>query len=240
MMTSSRKTRLAAIIGLILIFSTVVLFMGVFQEQKQIHWVSLLFLVLGEGLPIAGFIRLADRPEDSLRPGLRVGIYSLFFVYGLAAVSLPLFFLLFGGAARLLAITEVILLLAFGLILLLAAAGGGAGQGSAGAMASVVFMRGLEADIKALSLEPANQRYRRQLNQIAEAVRYSDYAGVSSVDEGLREKLRELSYVLREDGETEASGGGDAEKQVDLLTEDILRLLRQRGREIKESKGRKG
>ncbi len=238
-MINSRRTRLTAFMGLILLFATVVLFMGIFQDQKDIHWISLLFIILGEVLPIAGFIWLEDTLKAGLGSGLRIGIYSLFFVYGVAAVSLSLLLLLLGATPRLLATLEVILILAFGLILLLAAALGGSGRGSARTLPSVVFMRGLEEEVKSLSLEPANRQYGQQLKQIGEAVKYSDYAGLSSMDEGLTERLRELKYVLQEAKEEDRPGGIDTEKQVNLLTSDILGLLRLRNREIKEKRAGK-
>ncbi len=236
-MIKSRKTRLAAVMGLILLFATVVLFMGIFPNQKNIHWVSLFFIVLGEILPIAGFIWFEDMPKAGLGSGLRIGVYSLFFMYGTAAVSLSLLLLLLGASPRLLAVLEVILILAFLLILMMAAAAGSGGRGGgARTMPSVIFMRGLEADIRALGQEPANRQYGRQLKQIEEAVKYSDYSSVSSMDEGLTERIRELKYVLQEGQEKDKPGAIDVEKQVNLLTADILGLLRLRSREIKEKR----
>jgi len=133
-------------------------------------------------------------------------------------------------------------------------------------MATVAFMRALEEDVSVLAQAPANRAYGRQLRQIGEAIRYSDFSGRADADRAIEEKIRELKYVLREAEGDDADAGGDAGagaglgagtgmgvspvanagagdpgdpargKQVDLLTEDILRLVRDRNRELINNK----
>ena len=279
-MISSRKTKQAATVGLILVFASVLLFMQLFPRQEGRHWISLFFIVLGEILPFAGFIWLEDTFGKTMGPGLRVGIYSLFFVYGLVAVSMSLILLLLGTGAALLATLEIVLALAFGAILLFAAViGGGRSSHRKATMAAVAFMRELEADVSAWAGEPANRVYGGQLRRIVEAIRYSDFSGRVDADLALAEKVRELGYVLREGegaadagaadtGAADTTGAGasgtradDADiasasdvaddagagvagglrgtergKQVELLTEDILRLVQDRNRALIDNK----
>ena len=232
-MISSRRTKLSAIAGVVLVFASVILFMRIFPVQESIHWTSLFFIVLGEALPIAGFIWLEDSAGKTMSPGLRSGTYSLFLVYGLAAVSLSLIMLLLGTSASMLATLQIVMALAFGSILLFAALiGGERGKAREKTLAAAAFMRGLEEEVSALVHEPVNKRYFAQLYRIEEAIKYSDYSGVTGVDEALEEKVRELKYVLREDDETETLSSPAREKQVNLLTEDLLKLVRSRNREL--------
>ena len=232
-MISSRKTKLSAIAGLILVFTSVVLFMRLFPEQSSLHWASLFFIVLGEILPVAGYIWLEDSPGLSMGPGLRVGIYSLFLVYGLAAVSMAVILLLFQVKAGLLATLEIVMVLAFGAIFLFAAAGGGdRSKNRANTMAAVAFMRSLEDEVFQMMQASNNRIYADQLRQIDEAIRYSDYSGQTGTDPALSEKIRELKYVLQEEEEAGVMSSSAQKKQVTLLTEDILRLIKSRNREL--------
>jgi len=232
-MISSRRTKLTAFAGLILVFITVVIFMQLFPVQENLHWASLVFIILGEALPIAGFIWLEDTYGQRIGPGLRVGIYALFFVYGLAAVSLSLILLLLNVKASFLATLEIILVLAFGAIFLFAvAAGGERSKSRTDTAAAVAFMRYLEDEVYTLAREQENRAYATQLNHIEEAIRYSDYSGRSDMDPALAEKIRELKYVLREEGDAADLNKRTRERQVFLLTEDILRLVQNRNHEL--------
>jgi hypothetical protein len=166
-----------------------------------------------------------------------VGVYSLFFVYGISAVSMALILLFMNVKASLLAVLQIVLALAFGAIMLFAAAlGGDKSRSRAKTMAAVSLMRGLEQNLSEMALDPANHTYKAQLRQIEEAVRYSDYSGETGIDEALAEKIRELKYVLLEDSETGAITNPERDKQVGLLTEDLLRLIRGRNRELMNKK----
>ncbi|MCL2121896.1 MAG: hypothetical protein FWH28_06560 [Clostridiales bacterium] len=232
-MISSRKTKLSALAGLILVFTSVVLFMRVFPEQSSLHWASLFFIVLGETLPVAGYIWLEDSQGLSMGPGLKVGIYSLFLVYGLAAVSMAVILLLFQAKAGLLATLEIVMVLAFGAIFLFAAAGGGdKSRNRENTMAAVAFMRSLEDEVFQMMQASGNRMYSGQLRQIDEAIRYSDYSGRTDIDPALFEKIRELKYVLQDEEKASVMSSSAQKKQVSLLTEDILRLLKSRNREL--------
>ena len=236
-MISSGKTKAAAMIGLILVFASVLLFMQVFRTQESSHWVSLFFIILGEVLPIAGYIWVEDVSGKTMGPGLRVGIYSLFFVYGASAISMSLILLIFGAGPGMLATLEIVLALALAAILYFASImGGERGRDRAKTMAAVTFMRKLEEDVYALAEEPANQAYASQLRQIGEAVRYGDHSGLTGTDGALTEKVRELNYILRDGDEGEDLSDRERDRQVGLLTEDLLRLLRLRNRELLDEK----
>ncbi|MCL1849132.1 MAG: hypothetical protein FWF83_05630 [Clostridiales bacterium] len=297
MMSSNRAKRVAAY-GLILVFATVLLFMRVFSDQKSVHWVSLFFIVLGEALPAAGFAWIEESMPGRVNSGLKLGMCALLFVYGFTAASMALILLLLGVSAGMLAILESILGLAFGAIWIFVASMGADRQSSrAEARLALTFMRGLEGEIGALAAEPANLAYGRQLREIGEAVKYSDYSGIASTDQALGEKVRELKYVLQDVGAGAGAGAGAGTgagagagagtgagagagagagtgvgtgagtgagagagagagyrqeplsrqahgKQVDLLTEDILLLIRSRNQELinkkKAGSGRNG
>jgi hypothetical protein len=111
---------------------------------------------------------------------------------------------------------------------------------------SVTFMRALEEDVRMISRDEGGMKYAGQLRRISEAIKYSDYSGLASMDADLAEKIRELKYVLRDVGESLAervnppgvagqSGALDDEridKQVELITEDIIRLTQDRNHEL--------
>ena len=244
-MISGRRAKRSAILGLTLVFATVMLFMQVFPDQKGLHWTSLFFIVLGEALPITTYVWLEERHARAMSSGLRAGVYTLLFIYGLTAISMTVTLLVLGVSAGLLATLGSVLALAFGAILLFAMAiGGDKSRSRAYALEATAFMRALEQDVSTLAFAPVNQIYHEQLRQIEEGIKYSDYSGLTELDAALAEKVRELTYVLREDRQSERAisykpgdlSEADREKQVDLLTTDLLQLLQSRNRALLNQK----
>ena len=284
-MINSKRAKLAAIACLILVFVTVILFMRLFPGQESSRMTALAFVVVGISLPVIGYIRVEDTSARLMGPGLRIGLYSLFLIYGLSAVSLAVALMLMGFSAGLIATLEIVLALVFGVVFIFAVVTGGERVRSrTRTMESVAFMRALEEDVFLLSREGSGKKYNERLRRISEAVKYSDYSGLTSMDADLAEKIRELKYVLREADEFDNRevgefdyrevGGGTRDnagapgvagrsgvasrsgvsgvssqtgatgalseelldKQVELITEDILRLIQDRNRELLNEK----
>ena len=240
-MINSRRSKLAALFGLAIVFASALLFLRIFPEQEAIHLTCLLFIILGEVLPIACFIWIEDAQAFTRGPtmsrGLRAGMHTLFFVYGLSAVSLALTCLALDATPRFLATLQIVLALAFGAILLFAAIlGGKRYERRENTLAAVTFMRHLDDEIYRYAQEPMNQAYVPLLHQIEEAIRFSDFSGQTRVDAALVEKVRELGFVLRKSRGDEMHRELETEKQVKLLTEDLLNLLQRRNRELLNAK----
>ena len=262
-MISSGRSKMAAVAGLVLIFAVVLLFMRLFPGQERARMTSLAFIVVGIALPFAGYIWVEDTQAKLMGPGMRAGVYSLFFVYGLSAVSMAVVLMLLGVGAGLIATLETVLALVFVAVLAFAAVVGGERVKSRSrAMESVAFMRALEEDIYRMAQDEGGAKHSGRLRRLGEAVKYSDHSGLTGVDDELGQKVRELKYALREDAGPRTGGpgrpygadsGGGADGQdgpespdsarrdawVDALTEDILKLIESRNRElINEKKAR--
>jgi len=245
-MINSKRAKLAAIAALILVFATVLLYMRLFPGQEKARMVSLAFIVVGIALPVIGYIRIEDSQARQMGPGLRAGVYLLLVIYGLSAVSMSVLLMLLGAGAGLIATLEIVLTMAFGAAFTFAAVlGGDRVKNNTRALEAVAFMRALEEDIYRMSREKDNMKFNARLKRIEEAVRYSDYSGLTSFDAGLAEKIRELKYALLEVAESRAGSNYDnsrdelLDKQIEIITEDILRLIQDRNRElINEKKAR--
>ena len=258
-MISGGRAKLAAAAGLILVFVAVLVYMRLFPGQESPRMVSLAFIVMGIALPVAGYIRVEDAGAGRVGPGTRTGLYSLFLVYGLSAVSMAILLTLLDAGASLIATLEIALAMVFGVIYIFAAViGGDRARRGAQAMDAVAFMRALEEDVYHISQEDGNKEHRERLRKIGEAIRFSDHSGATDIDAELADKIRELKYALREAAESdpgaraesasgvsaESASGASAEdlsshrldKQVDLITEDILRLIQNRNRKLLNEK----
>ena len=240
-MIGSPKTKLAASAGMMLILATVLLFMRVFPERESQYMTALCFVVMGIALPIAGFIWVEDSQGRLIGSGLKAGVYSLFFIYGVSAVSLAMLLLMLGGDTGLLATLEVVLLLGFGAVLVyVSRVIAERGQSRERMLATVEFMRGLEDEVYIMAGEPANAVYREQLRRVGEALKYSDYSGATSLDGALGEKVRELRYALADI----ASGGESAAlqeaevkgRQISLIADDIVKITGDRNHELLNEK----
>ncbi|MDR1193310.1 MAG: hypothetical protein LBK98_03940, partial [Peptococcaceae bacterium] len=84
-MAYTGKGKLAAVAGLCALFVTVLIFFQVFPEQDGLRWFGLLFIVLGETLPVAGFIWCENHLPPAHPPGARGGRDRISLLYGAAA-----------------------------------------------------------------------------------------------------------------------------------------------------------
>ena len=233
-MISSARTKLAAAAGMILVFATVLLFMRIFPGRESLYMTGLCFVILGVALPIGGFIWVEDSGIMQAVPGYKAGVYTLFFVYGVSAVSLAVVLIILKVDPGLLAVFEVVLLMGFTAVLVFAGVlDVRRGQGRTAAAAAALMHR-LEDEVYAMVLAPENAGHKEQLRRVGEALKYSDLSGTTELDAALEEKIRELKYALKE--EPPAGEGLDSQRQVDLVADDIVRLTKSRDHELLSEK----
>lgn len=208
-----RHTLITIACGTIVLVVTLFMFFLNVNTRESIDWAALLFMVLGEVVFFNGIIVIDNLAQRGSGLMLRAGGFTVLSFYGIAAVLLSILFL---NAFR----THLGLLISFQLAILAAAvivlivlygAARGVGEREAVTADSMNQMRELYNQADTLARQYRGTKHSRQLEAIAEAIRYCDYSSYTADDKAIQEKLRLLGEVLQDSSIDSSPATGSAD-----------------------------
>jgi len=217
----------AAIIGLIVIAVTFIIFFTAISKWETIHLVSLLFIILTELIVVCGFIAVDNYAQHSSGVMLRSGAFSLLFLYFIATVIVSIMFLTgFGSSIKwLVALQLVIMAITAIIMVLLIANSKSLYEKNRTLLQSAAILKQLEDLVLLLKSNVKNDKYARQLEKVFEAIRYCDNSAYVSSDDLIAVKINVLEEILRTDSESK-------DEKVGSVTDEILLLIKKRAAEV--------
>ncbi|RNC28481.1 MAG: hypothetical protein AWM53_01461 [Candidatus Dichloromethanomonas elyunquensis] len=229
---SSRRTVPAAIIGLIIVSVTLLIFFVAVTERHAIQWAGLGFIILAELVGTGGVIFFN---EEYLRNTsgvmLRAGGYSLLFLYFLATAAVSVHYISgYGGSIKWL-VTLNLIILAFTaviMILIFVSSRHNYDQNYA-VLRSVAMIKQISDSVMLLKSNIQNSKYRNPLEKIHDALRYCDNSVYVSTDDLIKIKINYLEEIL-------GSETVDKDEKVRVITDEILLLAKRRAAQAKEIK----
>lgn len=223
---TSRRTVPTAIIGLIVIAVTLLIFFTAVTERHAIQWVSLLFIIFAELITTGGFILIDEYAKNTSGVMLRAGTYSLLFIYFIATTAVSIMYMSgVGGSVKWLVMIEfIILALTVAIMVPIFASSKTINEKNRSVLQSAAMLKQLGDSVMLLK-NAKNSKYTAQLEKIYDAIRYCDNSVYVPSDDLIAVKINELEEVL----------GADAgeDERVNAMTDEILLLAKKRASEAR-------
>lgn len=221
----SSRTVPTAIIGVLTIFLTLLLFFTVVSERHAIQWIGITFIILAEIITAVGFIFVDEYARSTSGVFLRAGINSLLIIYLVITAAVSIFFIAgyYDRLKWLVTIDISLIAVAAAIMVPIFASSKSLDVENSATLSSVAMMKQFTNSVMLLRNDATNRKYAALLDKIYDAVRYSDYSVSVASDIQIAAKLKELEQVL-----------GTEEKRderVEVITNEILLLAKKRASE---------
>lgn len=224
---TSRRTVPTAIIGLIVIAMTLLIFFTAVTERHAIQWVSLLFIIFAELITPGGFILIDEYAKNTSGVMLRAGTYSLPFIYFIATTAVSIMYMSgVGGNVKWLVMIDVIILaLTVAIMVPIFASSKTINEKNRSVLQSAAMFKQLGDSVMLLK-NAKNSKYTAQLEKIYDAIRYCDNSVYVPSDDLIAVKINKLEEVLGADA-------GDKDERIRAMTDEILLLAKKRAAEAR-------
>lgn len=226
-----RRTVPTAIIGLIAIAVTLLIFFTAVTERHTIQWVSLLFIIFAELITTGGFILIDEYAKNTSGVMLRAGTYSLLFIYFIATIVVSIMYMSgVGGSVKWLVMIDVIILaLTVAIMVPIFASSKAIYNRSLSELKPAKLFKQLENSVMLLKSDEKNRKYSDRLEKIYDTIKYFDNTLLVSADDLLINKIKELEDIL-------SANSAEMDERVNFVTNEILLLAKKRSAEVRSVK----
>lgn len=219
---SNKKSPILAVIGLILIIATFLVFFLTTNVYSYLLWSAFSFALLGEILFVIYGLIIGKVSKSSNGVLLRSGGYSLIFIYLVLTLILSIIFPVYfyhntGLFISLMVIVNALTLIIFILLVAFAKRSAAVDQASKGKMQSLEALVLKSKNILATS----DSKNKYEINKVYEALRYSDYYEETEFDNEILSKLDELESELPNNNE-------ESSANITSLCDSIITLVDKR------------
>lgn len=224
-MGSSRSVP-TAIIGLLAVVVTLLLFFTAVTERHAVQWVGISFIILAEIITTAGFIAVDEYARSTSGVFLRAGSNSLLIIYLIITAAVSIFFIsgYYGKLKWLVTIDLAVIAVCAAIMVPIFMSSRSLDVENTAVQSSTAMMKQLWNAVMMLRNDVKNSRYSAQLDKVYDAVRYSDYSISVPPDLQIAAKIKELEQVLGAEEEAK-------DEQVEAITNEILMLAKKRASE---------
>lgn len=228
-MSKYDKILSSAVIGAIVIAATFLIFFLTRTQKTSLDGAALLFVLISEIILFGGIIFILCDRSRSDKTVIKIGMVSALSIYFIAAVLTA--FLRRGFKENLngfILANALFIMFTAVVFILLAVVSFKISSSNQKIKNARLNMDNLEKQVYGLMVDKKNSAYERPLNQIYEAVKFTDKTSAAIVDGKLNDSIGALDDLLK-----------NQDENINDKFDEIISLLKQRNMELqKEKRGR--
>lgn len=227
----NKRGKAISISGIIMFLITIFVFFMMTKDRVATTWISLLFLLFAEVTLFGGLIIIEYLADKTSQIIIRAGCGFVLIAYSIISIIVSMYYIISvkESVKPLMTIQVVLLGIAVILFIVLYITSVSVKDSSDKVVNSTVRVNSGIDKLNLLSQDVSNIKYKKQLENIAEDLKFTDISTLVSCDEKIDCKLACLELALFNEDESKDS-------EVAKLLKDMLMLINERKIEVSKTK----
>ncbi len=227
----NKRGKTILISGIIMFAITIFVFFMMTKDRVATTWISLLFLLFAEITLFGGLIIIEYLAEKTSQIVIRAGCGFILVAYSIISIIVSMYYIISVKESVKLLMTIQVVLLGIAVILFIVfyTTSVSVKVSSDKVINATVKVSSVIDKLNLLSQDVSNVKYKKQIEKIAEDLKFTDISTLVSCDEKIECKLSCLELTLFSEDEIK-------ESEVPKILEEMLMLINERKIEVSKTK----